>query len=92
MRAIQRAVVAAIAILAPAGVISTVAGGVGGPAMGTKVALTPCEVSFGAGHLFIADRVSVRRLSPGSPVTPARPPRPSSTARPACPWTLRATW
>jgi NHL repeat-containing protein len=50
-----------------AGVISTVAGGVGGPAMGTKVALlTPCEVAFGAGHLFIADRVSVRRLSPGT--------------------------
>jgi trimeric autotransporter adhesin len=90
MRAIQRAVVVAIAaigLLAPAaagasapasasaagtagpaaGVISTVAGGVGGPAGGTKVALfLPCGVSFGAGHLYIADRVSVRQLSPGT--------------------------
>jgi DNA-binding beta-propeller fold protein YncE len=48
-----------------AGVISTVAGGVGGPARATQVALAPCGVSFGAGHLYIASGV-VRQVSPGT--------------------------
>src|SRR5690348_13051909 len=38
-----------------AGVISTVAGGVGGPAKATTVAVTACGVAFGAGRLYIAD-------------------------------------
>lgn len=50
-----------------ADVISTVAGGVGGPALGTRVALLiPCGVSAGAGHLYIAGGNSVRQLSPGT--------------------------
>ena len=54
-----------------AGVISTVAGGVGGPARATTVALNACGVSFGAGHLYIADDGpvqggSVRAVSPGT--------------------------
>ena len=47
------------------GVISTVAGGVGGPARATRVAVAPCGVSFGAGHLYIAGGV-VRQVSPGT--------------------------
>ena len=50
-----------------AGVISTVAGGVGGPARATTVALpTPCGVSLGGGRLYIADGGSVRAVSPGT--------------------------
>src|SRR5215469_6529031 len=49
---------------ATAGVISTIAGGVGGPGKATKVALfNPCGVSFGAGRLYIGDN-SVRRVNP----------------------------
>jgi trimeric autotransporter adhesin len=40
---------------ATAGIISTVAGGVGGPGIATKVAMAPCSVSFGNGNLYIAD-------------------------------------
>ena len=44
------------AVGATAGIISTVAGGPGGPDPGTNVALAyPCGVSFGGGHLYIAD-------------------------------------
>src|SRR5579859_3722736 len=50
-----------------AGVISTVAGGVGGPARATRVALLgPCGVSFGDGHLYIADSGAVRQVNPGT--------------------------
>lgn len=49
-----------------AGIISTVAGGVGGPAKATKVALDPCGVAFGAGRLYVADTGSVRRVNPGT--------------------------
>ena len=83
MTASQHVVVAAaaaIALLAPAaagaaastaastaGVISTVAGGVGGPARATGVALSsPCGVSFAAGRLYIADGGSVRQVNPGT--------------------------
>ena len=39
-----------------AGIISTVAGGVGGPARGSAVALAePCGVVYRGGHLYIAD-------------------------------------
>jgi hypothetical protein len=44
-----------------AGVISTVAGGVGGPATATSVALdNPCGVSYAAGHAYVADGYDVR--------------------------------
>jgi sugar lactone lactonase YvrE len=47
--------------------ISTVAGGVGAPAKATKVALaSPGGVSFGAGHLYIADGGEVRAVDPGT--------------------------
>ena len=59
-----------------AGIISTAAGGVGGPAAGTKVALShPCGVSFANGHLYIADTeqvgsrtygAAIREMSPAS--------------------------
>ena len=51
-------------------IISTVAGGVGGPARATKVALPAadlagaCGVSFHGGSLYIADFSSVRQVSP----------------------------
>ena len=68
--------------LGTAGVISTVAGGVGGPGNATSVALTACNVAFAQGHLYIADSTqgrlprssgAVREMSPGSSLltTPA---------------------
>ena len=62
---------------AAAGVISTVAGGVGGPEVGTKVAINSCGVAFSDGHLYISDSTvpgarspvgAVRMMSPGSGV------------------------
>jgi len=55
--------------VAAAGTISTVAGGVGGPAEATKVALASsfaglCGVSYGDGDLYIADGSMVRKVSP----------------------------
>jgi trimeric autotransporter adhesin len=49
------------------GTISTVAGGVGGPGVATGVAISPCGVSYGAGHLYVEDYGpgdSVRAVSP----------------------------
>jgi trimeric autotransporter adhesin len=55
------------AAAAPAGTISTVADGVGGPAQATRVALVrPCGVSFGAGQLYIANSSSVRAVDAGT--------------------------
>jgi trimeric autotransporter adhesin len=48
------------------GVISTVAGGVGGPATASTVALNypgPCGVSYAAGQYYIADGYAVRQVS-----------------------------
>jgi hypothetical protein len=45
-----------------AGTISTVAGGVGGPARATRVALSPCGVSSGGGSVYIGAGDSVRRV------------------------------
>jgi sugar lactone lactonase YvrE len=47
-------------------VISTVAGGVGGPGRATLVAVTPCGVSFGAGHVYVSSFASVRKVDPGT--------------------------
>jgi len=56
----------ASAAASTAAVISTVAGGVGGPARATRVAVAPCGVSFGAGHLYIAASSVVRQVSPST--------------------------
>src|SRR5215831_21305533 len=50
---------------AAAGTISTVAGGLGGPAKGTKVALGyPCGVGYGAGSVYVGSATVVRKLNP----------------------------
>jgi trimeric autotransporter adhesin len=50
--------------LAVSGVISTVAGGPGGPALATRVGLRgDCGLAFAAGNLYIADGGSVRKVS-----------------------------
>ena len=58
----------------PPGVISTIAGGAGGPgrAVGVDVSF-PCGVSFGAGALYIAGGQTVRRVNPATDLltTPA---------------------
>jgi sugar lactone lactonase YvrE len=52
---------------APAGTISTVAGGVGGPGKATGVALaSACGATFGAGRLYVADFTAVRAVNPGN--------------------------
>src|SRR5690348_14842961 len=57
---------------APAGTISTVAGGVGGPGRATKVALdvglgaSTCGVSFGTGHVYIGAAGTVRQVTPAT--------------------------
>ncbi len=60
---------AAGAAAAPAGVITTIAGGNGGPALGPKVAVAlPCGVAFGKGSVYVTEQAGnlVRRLSPGT--------------------------
>src|SRR5205823_12566498 len=60
----------------PAGTITTVAGGVGGPAKATTVPVsTPLGVTFGAGRVYIAAGAGERGVNPGHdwPTTPAGP-------------------
>ena len=46
------------------GVISTLAGGVGGPAKATRVGVfVPCGVSYGNNHLYVANAGSVRSVN-----------------------------
>jgi hypothetical protein len=45
------------------GIISTVAGGVGGPGSAPSVAVSPCGVSWAGGWLYIGDGSTVRRVS-----------------------------
>ncbi|HEY2308759.1 MAG TPA: hypothetical protein VGI05_23040, partial [Streptosporangiaceae bacterium] len=48
-----------------AGVISTVAGGVGGPAKATDVGpFAPCGVSYSAGSVYAADGSALRKINP----------------------------
>lgn len=47
----------------PGGVISTVAGGVGGPGPATSVAMLPCGLRWAGGSLYIGDLWNVRRVS-----------------------------
>jgi hypothetical protein len=50
-----------------AGTISTVAGGLGGPAKGTKVALGYlCGLGYGAGSVYVGSATVVRKLNPDS--------------------------
>jgi trimeric autotransporter adhesin len=51
---------------AAAGVISAVAGGPGGPARATRLALTPCGVSFDAGEVYVGAWGTVRQVNPQS--------------------------
>ena len=52
---------------AAAGTISTVAGGLGGPAKGAKVAIgNPCGVGYGAGEVYVGSVTVVRKLDPAS--------------------------
>jgi trimeric autotransporter adhesin len=59
--------------VAATGVISTVAGGVGGPGAALNVALpAPCGMALAGGNLYVADQGSVRKVSgTGSLTTPA---------------------
>ena len=60
-----------------AGVISTVAGGVGGPGQATQVDVnTPCGVSSGGGRLYVAAFSVVRQVNPATDwlTTPAGTP------------------
>jgi hypothetical protein len=62
------AAVAASAV--PAGTISTIAGGVGGPGLATSLFLAyPCGVTYGAGHLEIADSTTIRQVSQSDSLT-----------------------
>ena len=47
----------------PGGVISTIAGGVGGPGRATSVATQPCGVQVVSGSLYVGDVFTVRRIS-----------------------------
>jgi trimeric autotransporter adhesin len=50
-----------------AGVISTAAGGAGGPALATRVSLgNACGVSYGVGHMYVADGGTVRAVRGGT--------------------------
>src|SRR5438128_34829 len=47
------------------GTISTVAGGVGGPARASRLALFgPCGVTFSAGSVYVGDGVALRKINP----------------------------
>jgi len=49
--------------LGPGGVISTIAGGAGGPGRATSVAMLACGVQAGSGSLYVGDTFTVRRIS-----------------------------
>ena len=46
-----------------AGIITTIAGGVGGPGRATKIALSPCGAASARGQLYLAEGSAVRRVS-----------------------------
>jgi NHL repeat len=59
---------------AAGGIIATVAGGTGGPARASTVALSaPCGVGYGADNVYVGDGQTVREVSPqtGGLTTPA---------------------
>src|SRR5215831_12056524 len=60
------------AAVTAAGVISTLAGGVGGPGAAMQVALVPCGMALAGGNLYVATEGSVRKVSStGFLTTPA---------------------
>jgi hypothetical protein len=59
----SRAARAGAGVPPPGGIISTVAGGVGGPGPATSVAISPCGVDWAGGRLYIGDGSTVRRVS-----------------------------
>jgi len=54
------------AAAAAAGTITTIAGGVGGPAKATTVAVSPCGARFAGGSLYVGDIAAIRQISPAS--------------------------
>jgi hypothetical protein len=54
---------------APAGTISTVIGGPGGPGRATTVSLDDCGVTFHHGHLYVADGPAVRGIAASGRLT-----------------------
>jgi len=54
------------AVAAPTGTITTVAGGVGGPAKATTVAISPCGARFAGGSLYVGDGAAIRQISPAT--------------------------
>jgi NHL repeat len=50
----------------PGGTITTVAGGVGGPARATTVAVSPCGARFAGSSLYVGDIAAIRQISPAS--------------------------
>ena len=88
-----------------AGVISTLAGSVGGPGPARRVALPdPCGLAVAAGNLYVADRGSVRKVSGAGFLTTPPAPEPSASSamaarrsgprsgRAGSPWITPATW
>jgi len=54
------------AAVVPAGTITTIAGGVGGPAKATTVAVSPCGARFADGSLYVGDIAAIRQISPAT--------------------------
>jgi len=48
------------------GIVTTIAGGIGGPAAATTIGIQADEVAFGAGQLYVSDRLTIRRVAPSS--------------------------
>ena len=51
---------------ASAGSVTTVAGGVGGPAKATTVSIDACGVSFADGHVYVPSNEAVREVDPAT--------------------------
>ena len=51
---------------ASAGSVTTVAGGVGGPAKATTVSIDACGVSFAGGHVYVPSNEAVREVDPAT--------------------------
>jgi len=47
----------------PSLTVATVAGGIGGPALATKISLSPCQVTFHSGQLYVTEGTAVRRIT-----------------------------
>jgi trimeric autotransporter adhesin len=45
------------------GIVTTVAGGIGGPARATTIGIQGQEIAFGVGQLYVSDRLTIRRVA-----------------------------